>query len=56
MDLLGTITYEEEMWRAVRVRRPLLVERPDAVAARAFAAVADSLLALDLAEKTGVGA
>ncbi len=56
MDLLGTITYEDEMWRAVRARRPLLIERPDAVAARAFGAVADALLALDLAAKTGVGA
>src|SRR5512138_1690941 len=56
MDLLGTITYEDEMWRAVRARRPLLIERPDAVAARAFGAVADALLALDLTAKTGVGA
>jgi flagellar biosynthesis protein FlhG len=56
MDLLGTITYEDEMWRAVRARRPLLIEKPDAVAARAFANVADSLLALDLAAQTGVGA
>jgi flagellar biosynthesis protein FlhG len=44
------------MWRAVRARRPLLIEKPDAVAARAFANVADSLLALDLAAQSGVGA
>jgi flagellar biosynthesis protein FlhG len=56
MDLLGTITYEDEMWRAVRARRPLLVERPDAVAAHAFGHIADALLALDLGARTGVGA
>lgn len=56
MDLLGTISYEDEMWRAVRARRPLLVDRPDAPAGRAFAAIADALLALDLSARTGVGA
>jgi flagellar biosynthesis protein FlhG len=54
MDYLGHIQYDDEMWRAVRARRPLLVERPDAVAARAFATVADSLLALDTAQKHGI--
>ncbi len=54
MDYLGYISYDDEMWRAVRARRPLLVERPDAVAARAFATVADSLLALDAAQKSGI--
>ena len=56
MDLLGTITYDDEMWRSVRARRPLLLERPDASSARAFASIADSLLALDMAARTGVGA
>ena len=56
MDLLGTITYDDEMWRSVRARRPLLLERPDAASARAFASIADSLLALDMAARTGVGA
>jgi flagellar biosynthesis protein FlhG len=54
MDYLGHIGYDDEMWRAVRARRPLLVERPDAVSAKAFAAVADSLLALDTAQKPGI--
>ncbi len=54
MDYLGYIGYDDEMWRAVRARRPLLVDRPDALAARAFAAVADSLLALDAAQKSGI--
>jgi flagellar biosynthesis protein FlhG len=54
MDYLGYIGYDDEMWRAVRARRPLLVERPDAIAAKAFATVADSLLALDTAQKSGI--
>jgi flagellar biosynthesis protein FlhG len=56
MDYLGYVGYDDEMWRAVRARRPLLVERPDVPAARAFASLADSLLALDTARKAGVGA
>jgi flagellar biosynthesis protein FlhG len=54
MDYLGYISYDDEMWRAVRARRPLLVDRPDALAARAFATLADSLLALDTAQKSGI--
>jgi flagellar biosynthesis protein FlhG len=50
MDYLGFIHYDDEMWRAVRARRPLLVERPDVPAARAFAGIADGLLALDAAD------
>ncbi len=56
MDFLGTIAYDDEMWRAVRARRPLLLERPDMSSARSFATVADSLLALDMAVRTEVGA
>ena len=56
MDFLGTIAYDDEMWRSVRARRPLLLERPDMSSARSFAAVADSLLALDMAVRTEVGA
>jgi flagellar biosynthesis protein FlhG len=55
MDFLGTITYDDEMWRAVRARRPLLVDRPDVPSARAFGVIADSLLALDAAARPGVG-
>jgi flagellar biosynthesis protein FlhG len=54
MDYLGTIGYDDEMWRAVRARRPLLLDRPDTAAARAFASVADSLLALDVTARSGV--
>ena len=56
MDLLGTIAYDDEMWRSIRARRPVLLERPDSPSARCFGAVADSLLALDVAARTGVGA
>lgn len=54
MDYLGFIDYDDEMWRAVRARRPLLVERPEVPAARAFAAITDSLLALDAVRRPGV--
>jgi len=54
MDYLGYIGYDDEMWRAVRARRPLLVERPDVGASKAFARIADSLLALDTADRSGV--
>jgi flagellar biosynthesis protein FlhG len=53
MDYLGYIHYDDEMWKTLRARRPLLVARPDAAAARAFAGVADALLALDAAARTG---
>jgi flagellar biosynthesis protein FlhG len=48
MDYLGYIDYDDDMWRAVRARRPLLVERPGVGAARAFATIADALTALDV--------
>ncbi len=53
MDYLGVIQYDDEMWRTLRARRPFLVERPQAPAARAFSAVADALVALDAAVRTG---
>jgi flagellar biosynthesis protein FlhG len=53
MDYLGYIHYDDEMWRAVRARRPLLVERPDVAAARCFVGVADALVGLDAAAATG---
>ncbi|HET7826172.1 MAG TPA: P-loop NTPase [Anaeromyxobacter sp.] len=54
MDYLGCIAYDDEMWRAVRARRPLLLERPDVGASKAFARIADSLLALDTAGRPGI--
>jgi flagellar biosynthesis protein FlhG len=55
MDYLGYIHYDDEMWRAVRARRPLLVERPDVAAARCFAGLADALVALDAAGASSGG-
>src|SRR5207248_3260864 len=49
MDYLGCITYEDEMWKTVRARRPLLLESPGSGAAQAFARIADGLIALDAA-------
>jgi flagellar biosynthesis protein FlhG len=54
MDFLGTIAYDADMWRAVRERRPLLLDRPDVPAARSFASIADALLAIDSAARPGV--
>ena len=54
MDYLGCIAYDDEMWRAVRARRPLLMERPDVGASKAFARIADSLLALDTVGRPGM--
>jgi flagellar biosynthesis protein FlhG len=53
MDYLGYIAYDDEMWRAVRARRPLLVERPEVAAARAFSSIADRLLDIDAAGGAG---
>lgn len=47
MDYLGHIPHDGDMWRTVRARRPLLLERPDAEAARAFGSIVDGLMALD---------
>lgn len=51
MDYLGAISYDDEMWRAVRLRQPLLVARPEVPAGRAFDAIADRLLAVDVSER-----
>lgn len=48
MDFLGAIEHDDAMWRTVRARRPLLLERPDSPAARSIATIADNLLFLDL--------
>lgn len=54
MDYLGHIQYDDEMWRTLRARRPLLVERPDAPVAKAFGGLVDTLLALDAVVRPGV--
>lgn len=47
MDLLGSIRYDDEAWRAVRKRRPVMVEQPDSEAAQGLARIAERLLSLD---------
>jgi flagellar biosynthesis protein FlhG len=47
MDDLGAIRYDDEAWRAVRRRRPIVLERPDSPAAIGLQGIADRLLALD---------
>jgi flagellar biosynthesis protein FlhG len=47
MDYLGHIEYDDAMWRTVRARRPLLLERPDSPTAQSFARIAARLVALD---------
>ncbi|MHB8877456.1 MAG: P-loop NTPase [Myxococcaceae bacterium] len=49
MDYLGAVSYDDEAWKAVRKRRPILLERPDSEAARGLLRVAENLLALDAA-------
>lgn len=44
MDYLGAIGYDDEVWRAVRQRQPVLVSQPHSQAAQSVGAVADLLL------------
>ncbi len=44
MTYLGAIGYDDEAWRAVRRRRPLLLERPTCPAAEGLIRVAENLL------------
>ncbi len=47
MDYLAAVAYDDDVWRAVRKRRPLLLEWPRSDAARCFGTLADALLAID---------
>jgi flagellar biosynthesis protein FlhG len=47
MDDLGAIRYDDEAWRAVRKRRPILLERPDSPAAQGLLRIAGRILTLD---------
>ena len=53
MDYLGPIDYDDEMWKTVRARRPLLLEQPGSRAARAFGRIVDGLLVVDAAVARG---
>src|SRR5581483_2879923 len=48
MDYLGTIGYDDEVWRWVRLKRPLLVQSPGVATAAAIRAIVDRLIQLDL--------
>jgi len=52
LDLLGTVEYDDNVWRTVRERRPLLLARPDGRAARSLARIAARVQVGDLAEET----
>jgi flagellar biosynthesis protein FlhG len=47
MDDLGAIRYDDEAWRAVRKRRPILLERPNSPAAQALQRIAGRILSID---------
>jgi flagellar biosynthesis protein FlhG len=47
MDDLGAIRYDDEAWRAVRKRRPVLIEQPESPASQALLRIAARILVLD---------
>src|SRR5439155_8650032 len=47
MSVLGSIRYDDEAWKAVRRRRPVLLERADCDAAQGMVKIAQQLLSLD---------
>jgi flagellar biosynthesis protein FlhG len=53
MDDLGAIRYDDEAWRAVRKRRPILLERPDSPAAQGLQRIAGRILTLDGNDSNG---
>ena len=53
MDVLGTVEYDDDVWRAARERRPLLWARSEGRAARSLARVASRIEALGAMADTG---
>ncbi|WP_239576624.1 P-loop NTPase [[Archangium] primigenium] len=47
MDDLGAIRYDDDAWRAVRKRRPIVLDKPESPAAQGVQAIAERLLSLD---------
>jgi flagellar biosynthesis protein FlhG len=47
MDDFGAIRHDDDAWRAVRKRRPLVLDKPESPAAQGIQRIADRLLALD---------
>lgn len=50
LGYLGHVRHDDQAWRAIRSRRPLLLERLDQPVAQDLAAIADALLALPARE------
>jgi flagellar biosynthesis protein FlhG len=55
MDYLGCIGYDDDVWRCLRARRPLLLESPSGATAVAIGAIVDRLLQVDQTLKLGGG-
>ena len=53
MDVLGTVDYDDDVWRAARERRPLLLARSEGRAARSLARIASVIQAIDGTAETG---
>lgn len=47
MDDFGAIRYDDDAWRAVRKRRPIVLDKPESPAALGIQGIADRLLKLD---------
>jgi flagellar biosynthesis protein FlhG len=47
MDYLGCIGYDDDVWRCVRSKRPLLIENPNGPTAMAVRGIADRILTMD---------
>jgi flagellar biosynthesis protein FlhG len=47
MDDLGALRYDDEAWRAVRKRKPVLIERPDSPVSQGLQRIAARILTLD---------
>jgi flagellar biosynthesis protein FlhG len=50
LDVLGTVEHDDEVWRAARERRPVLLARSEARAARSLARIASRIQEADAAE------
>jgi flagellar biosynthesis protein FlhG len=50
MDVLGTVEHDDDVWRAARERRPLLLARSESRAARSLARIASRIQAAEAAE------
>ncbi len=47
MDYVGAINYDDDVWKAVRKRRPVLLECPESATAKALSQIADRFLRLN---------